>query len=407
MIEKIRKNQSSIISKAGKFEQNVIISTMKKTFISLNILLIINGFIMIVDKIISYFNPNFLYLKDIIGIISSNYSLVFIVLFSIFTLKSGQKNSEKVVISTIVFFLMVDSLFNQQLHFTYNQILLALISILINVAILNLYNFLLEKIDSFFSTSMNTVNYIFTAIFYTGFFMMSLYLVSLLISETNLMTWVFVDLNIDNPVAVFVVVITEMFFWYVGINGYGVISPIVLLFATHNLNLNAQLIAAGSKPIFIFTPNFWDYFLSVTGSGIIGALFILSFISKKKVLNKLAKSTIKSTLFSVSEPYVYGIPLTMNSLFFLPFVVGTASIGVLQWYIFKIGLINVPTYHVADLPIPFSTILSTMDLRSIILTIGSILLATLIYLPSFYFYENTLIEAKPEEDKYKDLDLDF
>ncbi len=117
---------------------------------------------------------------------------------------------------------------------------------------------------------------------------------------------------------VFVIVFLEMFLWYMGINGYGILAPIVLLFAISNLNANFQAIATGEAPQFIFTPNFWDYFLSVTGSGITGAIVILSLLSKKTTLKNLGRTAASGTLFSVSEPIVFGIPVVMNPYFLSP-----------------------------------------------------------------------------------------
>lgn len=216
--------------------------------------------------------------------------------------------------------------------------------------------------------------------------------------------------SFDTPVMIFLIVLVEMLFWFIGLNGYSILAAIVLPVATNNLVLNTQLIAAGKEATYIFTPNFWDFFAGMSGSGLVGGLAILALFSKVESLRAKGKVAIIPSLFHISEPILYGLPIAYNPYFFIPFVIGTPILSVCQWFVFRWGWVNAPAYHVADLPLPLAQLLSTMDWRAILLVVVIFLLAILMYYPFFKLYEKEVIatELEAENDhRFDDLDLDF
>lgn len=216
--------------------------------------------------------------------------------------------------------------------------------------------------------------------------------------------------SFDTPVMIFAIILLEMLFWFIGLNGYSILAAIVLPIATQNLVLNTNLIAQGKPGIHILTPNFWDFFAGMSGSGLVGALALLALFSRVDSLKEKGKVAIIPSLFHISEPILYGLPIAYNVYFFIPFVIGTPILAVCQWYVFKWGWLNVPAYHVADLPLPIAQVLSTMDWRALFLVVAIFGLSLLMYYPFFKLYEKQVIEnelAAKTDDRFDDLDLDF
>lgn len=217
--------------------------------------------------------------------------------------------------------------------------------------------------------------------------------------------------SIDTPVMVFIIVFIEMLFWYIGINGYAVLASFVLPISTFYLGENIKLTMAGQQAEYIFTPNFWDYFVSLTGSGLVGALVILALFSKQKSLRSTGRTSVMPSIFSISEPILYGLPICFNVYLFIPFVIGTPILATLQWYVFKWGWVNIPIVHVADAPTPFAQLISTMDYRALILIAVIFILAIAMYYPFFKMYEKSLEKQKEQEQerdsRFDNLDLDF
>ncbi|SHF26397.1 PTS system, cellobiose-specific IIC component [Seinonella peptonophila] len=217
--------------------------------------------------------------------------------------------------------------------------------------------------------------------------------------------------SIDTPYAIWLISFLEMLFWFIGLNGYAILVGFVLPFMTKYLGENAAAFAARQPIPHVFAPNFWDYFLGCTGSGVTGAIVILALFSKSKELRTIGKASSVPAIFTISEPVVFGLPIVYNPYLFIPFVFGTPTLGVLTYYVFKFGWVRAPIANVGGIPVPIAQYLSTMDWRAIILTIAIIAAGVLMYYPFFKMYERSLLAKAKEKDQrqrdFDQLDLDF
>ncbi|MFJ5625056.1 PTS sugar transporter subunit IIC [Peribacillus loiseleuriae] len=217
--------------------------------------------------------------------------------------------------------------------------------------------------------------------------------------------------SIDTPYAVFLISFLEMIFWFIGLNGYAILIGFVLPFMTQYLGENAAAYAAGEPIPHVFAPNFWDYFLGFSGSGITGAIVILALFSKSKELKAVGRASVVPAVFTISEPVVFGLPVVFNPYFFIPFVLGTPTLGVLSYFVFDLGWVRPPIANVGGTPIPLAQFLSTMDWRAIILGFAILAVAILMYYPFFKMYEKSVLAKEKQEEKQKssldELDLDF
>ncbi|MFO7342405.1 MAG: PTS transporter subunit EIIC [Bacillaceae bacterium] len=221
--------------------------------------------------------------------------------------------------------------------------------------------------------------------------------------------------GIDSYLGVFLVSLFEMMFWFLGLNGYAILVGFTLPFMTHYLAENAAAFSAGEVPQYIFTENWWGYFLACTGSGLTGALAILALFSKSKTLRATGKATIIPAFFNISEPVVYGFPVVYNPYLFLPFVIGTPLLGMFTYFIFDMGWVRAPIASVGGMPTPIAQYLVTLDWKAVLLVPVILGLAILMYYPFFKIYEKSVLKKEEletraqskEEDVLKDLDLDF
>ncbi|WP_037465273.1 PTS sugar transporter subunit IIC [Shimazuella kribbensis] len=217
--------------------------------------------------------------------------------------------------------------------------------------------------------------------------------------------------SIDTPYAIWLISFLEMLFWFIGLNGYAILVGFVLPFMTTYLAKNAAAFAAGEPIPHVFAPNFWDYFLGCTGSGVTGAIVILALFSKSKELRTIGKASSVPAIFTISEPVVFGLPIVYNPYLFIPFVFGTPTLGVLTYYVFKLGWVTPPIANVGGIPVPFAQYLATMDWRAFILTFAIIAAAVCMYYPFFKMYERSLVAKTKEKDErqqaFDKLDLDF
>lgn len=72
---------------------------------------------------------------------------------------------------------------------------------------------------------------------------------------------------------------------------------------TQYLGANAAAYAAGEPIPYVFAPNFWDYFMGFSGSGITGALVILALFSKSRELKAVGKVSVVPAIFTISSQW--------------------------------------------------------------------------------------------------------
>ncbi len=212
--------------------------------------------------------------------------------------------------------------------------------------------------------------------------------------------------GIDTMGGVFLICLIEMTFWFLGLNGYAILIGFTLPFMTQYLAANATNYAAGLPLQFIFTENWWGYFLACTGSGVTGAIAILGLFSKSKQLKAAGKASIVPAMFNISEPVVYGFPVAFNPYFFIPFVLGTPILGAFIWKVFDWGLVGKPMAAMGGVPTPFVQYLITMDWRAPVFALIIIGLAIIMYYPFFKLYEKSVLEKEKLEQSSEDVDFD-
>ena len=110
--------------------------------------------------------------------------------------------------------------------------------------------------------------------------------------------------------------------WLFGTHGPAVLNVVqqdLLIPATIANNIAA---ANGQTPEFVFTSSFFDVFTRIGGSGSTLSLIIaLIFFSRSGGTRKFALVAIIPALCNVNEPILLGIPLVLNPIYAIPFVV--------------------------------------------------------------------------------------
>lgn len=198
---------------------------------------------------------------------------------------------------------------------------------------------------------------------------------------------------LQHPAGIIGLVIISQVFWLVGIHGGLVISPIRNPILIAALAANIAAFEAGQTPGQAITMGSWVTFLVVGGAGLILSLNIaLLLFSKKDDLRAVAKIGLVPSLFGISEPVVFGLPLVLNPIFAIPFVLGSgipAAIVLVanQWGFLGSNIVDVPF----GLPIIIGAFLG-WGINGVILQVILIALGVLIYLP-FVFLSNRTMSA--------------
>lgn len=190
-------------------------------------------------------------------------------------------------------------------------------------------------------------------------------------------------LNIfDQPLVLGILVFIIQIYWWLGVHGDSIVDPFILPLAIRNINENIINWSRGLELDHIFTETFLSNFLLLSGSGLTIGLIIILLLKKGNAFYELGQMSIKPALLGINENIVFGIPLTKNKDFFLPFVLGPSLVAILVSLAFKYGYIGKAIIQpVGGLPFFVQGFLMNLSLKSILTQVIIIGLATLIYSP--------------------------
>lgn len=189
--------------------------------------------------------------------------------------------------------------------------------------------------------------------------------------------------------------------WFVGIHGgsftvWGVMYPFLLA----NIADNAAAVAAKEAVPHILTEPFFYSWTMIGGVGMTLPLVIIWMRSRSAHLKEVARLSLIPGIFCVNEPVMFGVPIVLNPLMFLPFVFLTSVLGTMYGYVLTaIGWIG-PAY----VQIPWTTppllqpYLSTGgDWRNVIAQAVLFVIMGIIWYPFAKLYEKRCLEEEGGE----------
>lgn len=184
------------------------------------------------------------------------------------------------------------------------------------------------------------------------------------------------------------------FLWWFGVHGQSVVNGVVTALLLSNLDANKTLLAAGKlsvgKGANIVTQQFLDSFLILSGSGItFGLVVAMLFAAKSKQYKALGKVAAFPAIFNVNEPVVFGFPIVMNPVMFLPFILVPVLAAVIVYGSIAIGFMQ----PFSGVTLPWSTpaIISgflVAGWQGALIQVVILAMSTLIYFPFFKFQDN-------------------
>ena len=137
----------------------------------------------------------------------------------------------------------------------------------------------------------------------------------------------------------------------------------------------------------------------IGGSGATMGLVICYLRSRSAHLRSIGRLSVVPSFFNINEPVIFGTPIVMNPVFFIPFLLAPMVNAVLAWAAMTFDLIGrvisvVP--WTAPAPIGAAWALG-WDFRAAILVVVLACVSAIIYYPFFKVYEKQLLEQEAEE----------
>lgn len=199
----------------------------------------------------------------------------------------------------------------------------------------------------------------------------------------------------QSPVTYIVFILLSQLFWFFGLHGMNMVGPILDSMYGPVLNKNTEIVEAATKAgqsakdvqdqLSTLTRNFVDVYAMHGGSGATACLIVAIFIfSKKQESRELAKLGTAPGIFQINEPVIFGLPLVLNPMYFIPFLI-TPPVLLTIAYVFTEIIPFANKLYVASpwvTPPIVSAFLGTGgDFKAAILAAALFLLGIVIYAP--------------------------
>nr|WP_220185898.1 PTS transporter subunit EIIC [Paenactinomyces guangxiensis] len=173
-------------------------------------------------------------------------------------------------------------------------------------------------------------------------------------------------------------------FWIIGIHGNQMVKPIrePLLLASITANMTA--FQEGKEIPNIITMPFWDVYMSIGGSGVtIGLLIAIFIASRREEMRSIAKLSIGPGLFNINEPVIFGIPVMLNPLMAIPFIITPLVTGTIGYFATVTGFAGKAVVMVpwTTPPIINAWLSTAGSMGAVITQMICIAVSALIYLP--------------------------
>lgn len=187
------------------------------------------------------------------------------------------------------------------------------------------------------------------------------------------------------------------FFWFIGIHGPSIVEPAITAIAFLNMDANLALIQGGEHAANIITPGL-QYFVATLGGT--GATFVVPYLfmwfGKSKQNKAVGKASFIPTSFGVNEPILFGGPLVLNPVFFVPFVLAPIlNVWIFKFFVEVFGMNGFSYFLPWPTPGPIGIVLGTgIAPLSFVVVALLIVVDAVIYYPFFKVYDKQILEEE-------------
>ncbi|HGR0161703.1 TPA: lactose-specific PTS transporter subunit EIIC [Streptococcus pneumoniae] len=187
------------------------------------------------------------------------------------------------------------------------------------------------------------------------------------------------------------------FFWFVGIHGPSIVEPAIAAITYANAEVNLNLLQQGMHADKILTSGTQTFIVTMGGTGATLVVpFMFMWLTKSKRNRAIGRASVVPTFFGVNEPILFGAPLVLNPIFFIPFIFAPiANVWIFKFFIETLGMNSFTANLPWTTPAPLGLVLGTnFQVLSFILAALLIVVDVVIYYPFLKVYDEQILEEE-------------
>lgn len=187
--------------------------------------------------------------------------------------------------------------------------------------------------------------------------------------------------------AIIIVILLQQILWFLGLHGFNIVWGVVSAFWLPVFLENvAKFAETQSFADISIAPNtMTNVYAMIGGSGATFGLIIamLIFTKKGEKEREVAKLSLVPGCFGINEPVIFGLPIVLNPLMFIPWIVVPVVNAIIAYIVTSLGwVVPLVVLNSGNEPIFLSTwVLGAFHISPVILTFVLVVLDVLMYAP--------------------------
>lgn len=196
--------------------------------------------------------------------------------------------------------------------------------------------------------------------------------------------------------------------WFFGLHGANmleaIMSPVYGTMGIENVTKfsnGIRAVGTGADELAVWVRGSWDAYVFMGGSGATLPLIVAIIVfSKVKQQKEVAKLGLPPGIFMINEPVLFGLPIVLNPIYFIPFIVVQPILTLVAFYATKIGFAGpiVNTVPWTTPPILNAFLATNGSWGAVGVSIINLAIAFVIYMP-FVMIANRYEEQRIKEEE--------
>lgn len=187
------------------------------------------------------------------------------------------------------------------------------------------------------------------------------------------------------------------FFWFVGIHGPSIVEPAIAAITYANIDANLALIQAGQHADKVITSGTQMFIVTMGGTGATLIVpFLFMWLCKSERNRAIGRASVVPTFFGVNEPILFGAPIVLNPIFFIPFIFAPiANVWIFKFFVDTLNMNSFSANLPWVTPGPLGIVLGTnFQLLSFVLAALLVVVDVIIYYPFVKVYDEQILDEE-------------
>ncbi len=186
--------------------------------------------------------------------------------------------------------------------------------------------------------------------------------------------------------------------WSVGLHGSSIVQAVMMPIWLTMMDQNRLAFEAGKELPNVVTFDFFYFSAKMGGAGsTLMLVLFMAFLAKSKHLKEIGKLSILPGIFNINEPVIFGVPIVLNPLLLIPFIIAPLVATTTSYIAMSTGLVP----KLTGITLPWTTpvgiygfLATNGSLAAVVLTLVNLVIIGLIYYPFFKVYDEQKVKEE-------------